>query len=631
MASQFFATLQKIGKSLMLPVSVLPIAGLLLGIGSASFSWLPTELSLIMAQSGGAIFSNLALIFALGVAIGLTDNDGVASIAATVGFVVLLGTMGVVGKLLGLDTKAIMGIQSIETGVFGGIISGFVASVMFKRFYKIKLPDYLGFFSGKRFVPIVTAFAMIFVGIAMSFIWPPVQGVINGMSAYAVNENATAMAFTYGLVERLLIPFGLHHIWNVPFFFEIGSFTNAAGEVLHGDVTRFFAGDPTAGFLGGGFLFKMFGLPAAAVAIWHSAKPENKKMVGSIMISAAFTSFLTGITEPIEFAFLFVAPMLYGVHAILAGLCFVATNVLGAKLGVTFSHGFIDYVLYYSLNTKPWLILILGPITAAIYYTTFRVIIKKFNILTPGREDAVMTDSNFEGSEKAQEILVAFGGAKNIKNLDACITRLRVSVHNVDQVSKEKLMALGAAGVLFVGENVQAIFGTSSDILKTEMDQIMKAGPVAVVAENKFDFVNPLKGEILALGDIPDKVFSEGLMGSGFAIKPTDGQVHAPFNGEVVSLFKTNHAIGLKSDCGREVLIHFGIDTVKLQGEGFKSLVKKGDKITKGELLLDIDFEFVSKNAPSVITPIIFTNHKEGVDVIASGSVKLGQENIVTL
>lgn len=631
MTSLFFATLQKIGKSLMLPVSVLPIAGLLLGIGSASFSWLPSELSLIMAQSGGAIFSNLALIFALGVAIGLTDNDGVASIAATVGFVVLLGTMGVVAKLSGVETKAIMGIQSIETGVFGGIISGLIASMMFKKFYKIKLPDYLGFFSGKRFVPIVTAFAMILVGIIMSFAWPPVQGLINGMSQYAVSENPTAMAFTYGLVERLLIPFGLHHIWNVPFFFEIGSFTNAAGEVLHGDVTRFFAGDPTAGFLGGGFLFKMFGLPAAAIAIWHSAKPENKKMVGSIMISAAFTSFLTGITEPIEFAFLFVAPLLYGVHAILAGLCFVATNVLGAKLGVTFSHGFIDYVLYYSLNTKPWLILILGPMTALIYYTTFRVIIKKFNILTPGREEVNLSETELEGSDKAREILVAFGGSENIKNLDACITRLRVSVHEASKVSKESLMSLGASGVLFIGENVQAIFGTSSDILKTEMDQIMKSSPVLVKDENLFDFVNPIKGEILSLGDVPDKVFSEGLMGVGFAIRPTDGQVHAPFNGQVVSLFKTNHAIGLKSDCGREVLIHFGIDTVKLKGEGFKSLVAKGDTVRKGDLLLDIDFDFVEKNAPSIITPIIFTNHKEEVDVIATGEMRLGQENIVTL
>ena len=626
--SSIYGTLQKIGKALMLPVSVLPIAGLLLGIGSANFGWMPSEVSQVMAQSGGAIFGNLALIFAIGVAIGLSNNDGVASIAATVGFVVLLGTMGVVAKIMGIETKSIMGIDSVETGVFGGIISGFIASIMFNKYYRIKLPDYLGFFSGKRFVPIATAFVMIFVGIAMSFVWPPVQGAIDGMSQYAVNGNPNGMVFLYGFVERLLIPFGLHHIWNVPFFFEIGEFTDAAGKVVTGDITRFFAGDKTAGFLGGGFLFKMFGLPAAAIAIWHSAKSENKKAVGSIMVSAAFTSFLTGITEPIEFAFLFVAPVLYGIHAVFAGLCFTVMNVFGAKLGFTFSHGLIDYALYYALDTKPWIVLIAGPITGALYYFSFRFAISKFNLMTPGRDEDSSEAQSFETSEKALRILSAFGGSKNVKALDACITRLRISVHNPKDVSKEDLMALGASGVIFIGENVQAIFGTSSDILKSEMDDIIKSGG-GIKETTSINFVSPMQGEILPLSSVPDKVFSEGLMGPGFAISPTSGKVFSPFDGEVVSLFKTNHAIGLKSDCGREALIHFGIDTVKLKGENFTSLVAKGDKVKKGQLLLDIDLDFVNGNAPSSITPIIFTKNDEVVEILESGSVSTGQLNII--
>jgi PTS system D-glucosamine-specific IIC component len=625
--TSFFGTLQKIGKALMLPVSVLPIAGLLLGIGSANFGWIPSEVSQVMAQSGGAIFGNLALIFAIGVAIGLSRNDGVASIAATVGFVVLLGTMGVMAKIMGIETKSIMGINSMETGVFGGIISGVVAAILFNKYYKIKLPDYLGFFSGKRFVPIVTAFAMIIVGILMSFIWPPVQGAIDSMSQYAVNENPNAMVFLYGLVERLLIPFGLHHIWNVPFFFEVGEFTNAAGEVVNGDIARFFAGDKTAGFLGGGFLFKMFGLPAAAIAIWHSAKPENKKAVGSIMISAAFTSFLTGITEPIEFAFLFVAPMLYGLHALFAGLCFTVMNVFGAKLGFTFSHGLIDFALYYALDTKPWLVFIAGPITALIYYSSFRFAISKFNLMTPGREESSAELSDLNVSQKAQEILAALGGRVNISTLDACITRLRVSVNDVDSIKKDVLKSLGASGVVVIGKNVQAIFGTSSDVLKSEIEQIISSGTDNVKEE--INFVSPIKGEIMALDQIPDKVFSEGMMGPGFAIKPTEGKVYAPFDGEVVSLFKTNHAIGLKSECGREVLIHFGIDTVKLKGENFASLVKKGDKVVRGQQLLDIDLEFVEKNAASSITPIIFTKNDEKVEIITSGEMNVGQKRIV--
>ncbi|MBA3296712.1 MAG: PTS transporter subunit EIIC, partial [Acidobacteria bacterium] len=362
MLKNSFAILQKMGRSLMLPVSVLPAAGILLGVGSAQFSWIPPGVSTLMAQAGGAVFASLPMLFAIAVALGLANNDGVASLAAVVGLFVMLATMGVVAPYFGVVPKNIFGINSIDTGVFGGMLIGGVAAWLFNRYYRIQLPPYLGFFAGKRFVPIATAFAAILAGLLLALVWPPVGGAIRAFSYWAAYTNPQLAVFIYGVVERLLLPFGLHHIWNVPFFFEIGSFTKATGEVVHGDITRFFAGDPQAGILGGAYLFKMWGLPAAALAIWHSARPDQRKKVGGIMVSAALTSFLTGITEPIEFSFLFVAPILYGIHALLAGTAQLLFNVLGAKLGFTFSHGFIDYVLYYTLDTKPWLVLVVGPL-----------------------------------------------------------------------------------------------------------------------------------------------------------------------------------------------------------------------------------------------------------------------------
>src|SRR6186997_2278982 len=311
-----FSLLQKIGKCMMLPVSVLPVAGILLGVGSANFPWLPVAVSQIMAAAGSAVFGNLPLLFAIGVAIGLTENDGVAALAGTVGYVVFLAALGVCATVQGIETKVIMGIQSIETGVFGGIIAGLIAAAVFNRFYRIQLPSYLGFFAGKRSVPIITAFAVIATGALLSFIWPPIGDAIKGFSNWAVHGRP-ALAFTiYGVVERALIPFGLHHVWNVPFFFQAGTYTDpVTGAVVHGEIARFISGDPTAGNMTGGYLFKMWGLPAAALAMWQAARPEQRAKVGGIMVSAALTAFLTGITEPIEFAFLFVAPVLYAIHA----------------------------------------------------------------------------------------------------------------------------------------------------------------------------------------------------------------------------------------------------------------------------------------------------------------------------
>src|SRR5580765_4852086 len=479
-----FSLLQKVGKCMMLPVSVLPVAGILLGVGSADFSWLPTIVSQIMAASGNAIFANLPLLFAIGVAIGLTDNDGVAALAGTVGFVVFLAAMGVCAKLRGIETTAIMGIPSIETGVFGGIIVGLIAAAAFNRFYKIRLPSYLGFFAGKRSVPIITAFAVIIVGAVLSYIWPPIDNVIDRFSHWAVHERP-AMAFTiYGIVERALIPFGLHHIWNVPFFFQAGDFTDPdTGSVVHGEIARFISGDPTAGNMTGGYLFKMWGLPAAAIAMWRAARPEQRAKVGGIMISAALTAFLTGITEPIEFAFLFVAPVLYAIHAVLAGVAYFLCIALDIKHGFTFSHGFIDYVVLFPKSHNALWLFVIGPIWAVLYYAVFTVAIRAFNLATPGREvedEAAKAARSVSSDSFALQLVRAFGGRSNIENLDACITRLRVKLRDVTKANVDKLKALGAAGVVVVGDGVQAIFGTRSENLKTEMDEYLKtAGPEA--------------------------------------------------------------------------------------------------------------------------------------------------------
>ena len=488
-ASRAFAWVQKIGKSLMLPVSVLPAAGILLGVGSAKFAWLPVTVSSVMAQAGGAIFGNLPLIFAIGVALGLTGNDGVAALASVVGFAVMLGTMGVMAPLVGYEPQPIMGIPSVDTGVFGGILIGAVAAMLYNRYFRLQLPAYLGFFAGKRSVPILTSFAAIGLGIVLSVIWPPIGHRIDVFSRWAAaGHPATAFAL-YGVVERALIPFGLHHIWNVPFFFEVGSYLDpATGKVIHGELYRFTAGDPSAGNLAGGYLFKMWGLPAAALAIWRTAKPENRARVGGIMISAALTSFLTGITEPIEFSFLFVAPVLYAVHALLAGAAYWVAIELGIHHSTTFSHGLIDFVVLYPHSQRGWWLLWLGPLWAVMYYTLFRTIILARNLRTPGREDddvgaaPASRDETGRAGAMAPRLVAAFGGADNIRSLDACITRLRVELGDVQRASPDALRALGASGVMVVGSGMQAIFGTRSENLKTEMDEYMRSGGASLAS-----------------------------------------------------------------------------------------------------------------------------------------------------
>ncbi len=500
-ASNLFASLQKVGKALMLPVSVLPIAGILLGVGAAEFSFLPEIVSSVMKNAGGSIFDQMPLLFAVGVALGFANNDGVAALAAIVGYGIMVATLNVMAQvnidgmiaagqvLAESDIEAIM--KTYKTGVAGGILAGGVAAYMFNRYFKIQLPQYLGFFAGKRFVPIATGVGTIILGIVLSIIWPPIGAQLAVFSHWAANQNPEVAFAIYGFIERGLIPFGLHHIWNVPFFFEAGNCVNASGEAVTGVLNCYLQADEVSraagngfGQLAGGFMFKMFGLPAAAIAIWHSAKPENRMKTGGIMISVALTSFLTGITEPLEFSFMFVAPLLYLLHMVLASSAYFLTNALDIVHGTSFSHGLFDFLILSANAQKLWLFMLLGAGYAAIYYVSFRFVITKFNLATPGREeeDDTVELIDVEGFEKAKQVIQAYGGPANITTLDSCITRLRIQVADVDLVDKDKLKQLGASGVIVMGNGVQAIMGTIAETLRTEMEAVIASGGAHVTA-----------------------------------------------------------------------------------------------------------------------------------------------------
>ncbi|HDF7221155.1 TPA: PTS transporter subunit IIABC [Staphylococcus aureus] len=654
MRKKLFGQLQRIGKALMLPVAILPAAGLLLAIGTAMQGeslqhYLPfiqnggvQTVAKLMTGAGGIIFDNLPMIFALGVAIGLAGGDGVAAIAAFVGYIIMNKTMGdflqVTPKNIGDPASgyaSILGIPTLQTGVFGGIIIGALAAWCYNKFYNINLPSYLGFFAGKRFVPIMMATTSFILAFPMALIWPTIQSGLNAFSTGLLDSNTGVAVFLFGFIKRLLIPFGLHHIFHAPFWFEFGSWKNAAGEIIHGDQRIFIeqireGAHLTAGkFMQGEFPVMMFGLPAAALSIYHTAKPENKKVVAGLMGSAALTSFLTGITEPLEFSFLFVAPLLFFIHAVLDGLSFLTLYLLDLHLGYTFSGGFIDYFLLGILPNKTqwWLVIPVGLVYAVIYYFVFRFLIVKLKYKTPGREDKQSQAATASATELPYAVLEAMGGKANIKHLDACITRLRVEVNDKSKVDVPGLKDLGASGVLEVGNNMQAIFGPKSDQIKHEMQQIMNGQVVenpttmeddkdetVVVAEDKSATSElshivhaPLTGEVTPLSEVPDQVFSEKMMGDGIAIKPSQGEVRAPFNGKVQMIFPTKHAIGLVSDSGLELLIHIGLDTVKLNGEGFTLHVEEGQEVKQGDLLINFDLDYIRNHAKSDITPIIVT------------------------
>ncbi|WP_079504139.1 glucose-specific PTS transporter subunit IIBC [Mesobacillus jeotgali] len=691
MFKKAFGVLQKVGKALMLPVALLPAAGILLALGAALRNPALLELApfldnsgvdmvaAVMQKAGDIVFGNLPLLFAVGVAVGLAGGEGVAGLAAIIGYLIMNVTMGTVLQITpedvnGLNYANILGVPTLQTGVFGGIIVGIIAAALYNKFYEIELPSYLGFFAGKRFVPIITAGTAILLGLLMLVIWPPIQNGLNAFSQNMVHANLTLSAFIFGVVERSLIPFGLHHIFYSPFWYEFGQYTTQAGEVVRGDQRIFMAEiadnvqNLTAGtFMTGKFPFMMFGLPAAALAIYHEARPERKVVVGGLMVSAALTSFLTGITEPLEFSFLFVAPVLFGVHAIFAGLSFMTMHLLDVKIGMTFSGGLIDYILFGLINpqTNAWIVIPVGLVFAVIYYFGFRFAIRKFNLMTPGREaadeDEEPAGSKGQAGDLPYQVLEAMGGQENIAHLDACITRLRVSVNDIKDVDKDRLKKLGAAGVLEVGNNIQAIFGPRSETIKGQMKDIMsgkkprpletnqakeveqqieEVNPEALQTHLDTDpavpaeiFVSPIKGEIKPITEVPDQVFSGKMMGDGFAIVPTEGTIVSPVDGKIVNVFPTKHAIGVLSEAGREILIHVGIDTVNLKGQGFETLVSENDTVTKGQPLLKVDLGYIKENATSIITPIVFTNLSEGESIVINkqGNVDVNEENIITI
>ncbi|GAB0306269.1 glucose-specific PTS transporter subunit IIBC [Staphylococcus pseudintermedius] len=682
----FFGQLQRVGKALMLPVAILPAAGILLALGNAMHNeqlvslapWLKHEvfviLSTIMESAGQVVFDNLPLLFAVGTALGLAGGDGVAALAALVGYLIMNATIGKVmhisidqifsfadgAKTLSQANKLpqhalILGIPTLQTGVFGGIIMGALAAWCYNKFYNITLPQFLGFFAGKRFVPIVTSLVAIVTGVVLAFVWPPIQEGLNDLSNFLLNKNLVLTTFIFGIIERSLIPFGLHHIFYAPFWFEFGSYVNQAGEVVRGDQRIWMAQmkdgvEFTAGaFTTGKYPFMMFGLPAAAYAIYRQARPERKKIVGGLMLSAALTSFLTGITEPLEFSFLFVAPILYVLHVLLAGTSFLVMHLLDVKIGMTFSGGFIDYILYGLLNwdrTHALYVIPVGIVYAIIYYFLFTFVIKHMNLKTPGREDEVAETRDTSVERLPFDVLDAMGGKDNVKHLDACITRLRVEVLDKAKVDVNALKELGAAGVLEVGNNMQAIFGPKSDQIKHDMALIMKGEitspsqttvseedeAVHIDGSRSVTIVAPCDGEVIPLSEVPDQVFSGGMMGDGVGFIPRQSEIVAPFHGKVKALFPTKHAIGIESTDGVELLIHIGIDTVKLNGEGFEIFVKVGDEVAEGQLLMKVDLEYLQQHAPSIVTPMIVTNLGERqIEVEDVKEVEKGQRVFTVL
>ena len=639
-----FGILQRVGKSLTLPIALLPVAGLLMGIGTLfdnpdvlkAFPILAGDrfqmIANILSSSGNIIFTNLPLIFAVGVAIGMTSGDGVASLAAIIGFLIMNVTVGIIAKVdinqvsINPMYTTVLGIPTLPTGVFGGIIIGLVSAQVYEKFYDIKLPEFLGFFSGKRFVPIVSAISGVVIGVIMAIIWPPIQNFLLEFSRSVISTNETLSAFIFGVIERALIPFGLHHIWYTPFWYQFGEYVNSAGQLIVGDQSIFFAQlkdgvEFTAGtFMTGKYPFMMFGLPAAALAMYHEADNRKKKIVAGILFSGALTSFLTGITEPVEFMFLFVAPVLFAIHCIFAGLSFMIMQILNVKIGLTFSGGLIDFILFGIIpNRTNWLwVIVIGCIFAIIYYFGFRFVIRKLNLETPGRESDINNiELDISNENIPYEILNAFGGARNIKYLDACITRLRVIVNKSSLVDRDKLKALGAADLMVIGNNIQAIFGPQSDILKEQIKDIMDGKEIVVKKKIKVEEMKsgikteakikmPLSGKLVRLEEVPDEIFSMKLIGDGFAINPSNNILKSPVKGMVITLSKEKHSITIRTLEEYDVLIHIGIDSLKLRGEGFKTFVEEGDIINVGDTLIEFPLELIREKAKSPITPIIF-------------------------
>ena len=671
---KFVNKLTNIGGSLQTPIAILPAAGILLALGtiftSQSFlDMMPimdnptlTHIFNVCLQCGSIIFGNLPLIFAAGVAIGLTNNDGVAALSAIVGYLIMNVTIGGIFNVTPemLETSraytSILGIPTLQTGVLGGIFIGVLASAIYNRFYKVELPQALAFFAGKRSVPIITAFAAFFLGIVMCFVWPPIQDGINALSATISNMNSAAAGFMFGFVERLTIPFGMNHVWWPTFWLQAGEYVNQAGQVVNGDQLIFFAQladnvPLTAGtFMNGLFVLKMFSMPAAAFAMYKCARPENRKKVAGIMLSGAITSFVCGITEPLEFCFIFAAPVLFLIHAVIAGLGFAAMNLLGAHLGLSFSGGFLDYLFFNVLTNRSnwWIVIPVGIALFAIYYFLFTFAIKKWNLKTPGREAKKETDVDdvaISDTELITKVIEALGGSSNIVHVNACYSRLRVDVHEVSKVDKDAFTNLQASGVSILGKNIQVIYGMKAAAMKEGVLAMMKGatitgesissvqGDINISEDPKAleQLVSPYTGIIMPITAVPDEVFKSRAMGDGFAVDLNNGEITSPINGTVISIFPTKHAISLVDTKKNEVLLHLGLDTVNLNGEGFTLHVEAGDSVTAGQKLADVDLKLLKEKQISAISPVIFTNldsSKYEIKIKTNGSVAKGQKSL---
>lgn len=691
MKDKIFGVLQRVGRSFMLPIALLPVAGLLLGIGSSFTN--ETMLAAyglnsvihpgtliytildVMSQTGSAVFNNLALLFAMGVAIGMARKEKeVAALSGAVAYIIMntaiqamINAAGGVEAMPANSTTTMLGITTLQMGVFGGIVVGLGVAALHNKFYKIELPQVLAFFGGTRFVPIVSSIVYLVVGIAMFYIWPVVQSGIAALGALVL-ASGYAGTFIYGLLERALIPFGLHHVFYMPFWqTAVGGTAIIDGVTVTGAQNIFFAelasksttvfSVSATRFMAGKFPFMMFGLPGAALAMYQCAKPEKKKAAGGLLLSAALTAFLTGITEPLEFTFIFVALPMYAVHCVLAGLSFMLMHILNVGVGMTFSGGLIDLVLFGVMqgNAKThWVwVVVVGAVYFVLYYIVFRFMISKFDYKTPGRDDAeevklyTRADVNARsaasgstapaGDDPVSALIVeGLGGTANLSDVDCCATRLRCTVKDAALIRQDVLKASGASGVICKGNGVQVVYGPKAAVIKAKLEDYLEnapktpaatAAPAPAAPAAKDTVLSAcLNGTVVPLADVKDEAFASGVLGDGIAIEPTDGELVAPADGEISSTFETHHAVGMTTADGAELLMHIGIDTVKLGGKHFTCLVNEGDKVKKGQPLIRFELEAIKAEGYPVTTPLIVCNTDDyaAVAAKASGTVKQG-------
>lgn len=689
MKDKIFGVLQRVGRSFMLPIALLPVAGLLLGIGSSFTN--ETMLAAyglnsvihpgtliytildVMSQTGNAVFNNLALLFAMGVAIGMARKEKeVAALSGAVAYIIMntaiqamINAAGGVEAMPANSTTTMLGITTLQMGVFGGIVVGLGVAALHNKFYKIELPQVLAFFGGTRFVPIVSSIVYLVVGIAMFYIWPVVQNGIAALGALVL-ASGYAGTFIYGLLERALIPFGLHHVFYMPFWqTAVGGTAIIDGVTVTGAQNIFFAelasksttvfSVSATRFMAGKFPFMMFGLPGAALAMYQCAKPEKKKAAGGLLLSAALTAFLTGITEPLEFTFIFVALPMYAVHCVLAGLSFMLMHILNVGVGMTFSGGLIDLVLFGVMqgNAKThWVwVVVVGAVYFVLYYIIFRFMISKFDYKTPGRDDAeevklyTRADVNARnaasgsvpaGNDPVSAMIVeGLGGAANLADVDCCATRLRCTVNDAALVKQDVLKASGASGVICKGNGVQVVYGPKVAVIKAKLEDYLEStpknpvvapSPAAAPASKDTVLYACLNGTVVPLADVKDEAFASGVLGNGIAIEPSDGELVAPADGEISSTFETHHAVGMTTADGAELLMHIGIDTVKLGGKHFTYHVNEGDKVKKGQPLIRFELEAIKAEGYPVTTPVIVCNTDDyaAVETKASGTVKQG-------